>query len=126
MTAMKFDDLVKATGVTPRQIRYLISEGFVPPPSGGRTYATYSDLHVTAIRRYQRLRSLGFPPAAIHLLLDAREGIPVPIANGLTLVIAPELIGNGGDVAGITARAVAKIEELLAQEVPSERKQTAR
>eukprot|EP01035_Chromulina_nebulosa_P010379 gene10379-13951_t len=51
---------------------------------------------------------LGFPPAAIRLLLDAREGIPVPIISGLTLVIAPELIGSGGDVSGIAAKVAAK------------------
>ncbi|MEQ1882744.1 MAG: helix-turn-helix domain-containing protein [Burkholderiales bacterium] len=126
MTGLKFDDLVSITGTTPRQIRYLIAEGFVPPPAGGRTYATYSDVHVTAIRRYDRLRSLGFPPAAIRLLLDAREGVPVPIANGLTLVIAPELIGSGGDVDGIAAKAAAKVKELLSQGVPDERKHAAR
>lgn len=125
MTGLKFDDLVSITGTTPRQIRYLIAEGFVPPPTGGRTYATYSDVHVTAIRRYDRLRSLGFPPAAIRLLLEAREGIPVPIANGLTLVIAPELIGSGGDVPGMATKAAAKVEELLRPGVPKDRKKHA-
>lgn len=98
----------------------------MPPPTGGRTHATYSNVHVTAIGRYERLRSLGFPPAAIRLLLDAREGIPVPIVNGLTLVIAPDLIFSGGDVAGIAAKCATKIEELLSKEAPDERKQTAR
>ncbi|MBB6124899.1 helix-turn-helix domain-containing protein [Sphingobium subterraneum] len=126
MTGLKLDDLVGATGATPRHIRYLIAEGFMPPPMGGRTYATYSAVHVTAIRRYERLRSLGFPPAAIRLLLDAREGIPVPIMPGLTLVIAPELIGSGGDVATIAAKGAMKIEELLSKEAPDERKHAAR
>ena len=120
MTGLTFDDLVNVTGNTPRQIRYLIAEGFVPPPVGTRASAPYSDVHVTAIRRYERMRSLGFPPAAIRLLLDAREGIPVPIVSGLTLVIAPEMIGSGGDVAGIAARVAAKVEELLSQEAPPE------
>ena len=123
---MKFDELVSVTGTTPRQIRYLIAEGFVPPPTGGRTYATYSDVHVTAIRRYDRLRRLGFPPAAIRLLLEAREGIPVPIADGLTLVVAPDLIGRGGDVAGMAAKAAAKIEELLSEGLTDDPKLVAR
>ncbi|MBP8672005.1 MAG: MerR family transcriptional regulator [Sphingomonadaceae bacterium] len=126
MTGLKLDDLVGATGATPRHIRYLIAEGFMPPPTGGRTHATYSNVHVTAIGRYERLRSLGFPPAAIRLLLDAREGIPVPIVNGLTLVIAPDLIFSGGDVAAIAAKCATKIEELMSKEAPDERKQTAR
>ena len=126
MSSLKFDELVEITGTAPRQIRYLIAEGFVPPPTGGRTYATYNDVHVTAIRRYDRLRSLGFPPAAIRLLLDAREGIPVPVIDGLTLVIAPELIGAGGDVADIAAKAAAKIADILSQEAPDARRNAAR
>lgn len=115
---MKFDELVKSTGVAGRQIRYLISEGFVPPPTGGRTYATYGDIHVRAINRYDRLRSLGFPPAAIRLLLGAKEGIPVPIIPGLTLVIAPELIGSEDNANAIAAKAAGKIVELLSKEAP--------
>lgn len=126
MSALKFDDLVSATGVTPRQIRYLISEGFVPPPTGGRAHAAYSYVHVAEIRRYHRLRSLGFPPAAIRLLLNAKEGIPVPIVPGLTLVVAPELIGSGVDVSTIGAKCAEKIEQLLAKEAPDERDQAAR
>lgn len=126
MSGLKFDDLVRITGTTARQIRYLIAEGFVPPPTGGRTYASYSDVHVTAIRRYDRLRSLGFPPAAIRLLLDAREGIPVPITNGLTLVIAPELIGSGVDVSDVAARTAAKVKELLSPGGADDRKHAAR
>lgn len=120
MTGLKFEDLVDQTLTTPRQIRYLIAEGFVPPPLGGRTYATYNAGHVEAIRRYNRLRRLGFPPAAIRLLLDAREGVPVPIADGLTLVIAPELIGRGEDVAALAAKAAAKVEEVLSGEAQDE------
>lgn len=113
---MKFDELVQATGVAPRQIRYLVAEGFVPPPRGGRTYATYGQDHVTAIVRYERLRGLGFPPAAIRLLLDAREGIPVPVTSGITLVISPDLIGSNADRAPILAKIAASLELILSRE----------
>jgi DNA-binding transcriptional MerR regulator len=124
--SMKFDELVSVTGTAGRQIRYLISEGFVPPPAGGRAYATYGDEHVAAIRRYDRLKSLGFPPSAIRLLLDAKEGVPVPIGAGLTLVVAPELLGSGVDPAPFIANAAGKIEELLSKEKPVVRKRSAR
>jgi MerR family copper efflux transcriptional regulator len=113
---MKFDDLVIATGVAPRQIRYLIAEGFCPPPTGGRTYATYGQAHVTAITRYERLRDLGFPPAAIRLLLNAREGIPVPVVDGVTLIVAPELIGSGADPAPMLEAIRARLGMLLSRE----------
>ena len=95
-----------------------IAEGFVPSPRGGRTYATYGQDHVTAIFRYDRLKSLGFPPAAIRLLLEAREGIPVPVADGITLVIAPDRIGGGADLGPILALVAASLEGLLARPVP--------
>lgn len=91
---MHIRDLIARTGTTERQVRYLISEGFVPAPRGGRSNADYGEDHVAAILRYGRLRDLGFPPAAIRLLLEAREGAPFPVEPGITLVIDPDLIGS--------------------------------
>lgn len=122
---MKLDELSTITGATIRQIRFLISEGFVPSPEGGRTYATYGDPHVQAIRRFQRLKGLGFPNAAIRLLLDAREGVPVPVMDGLTLVIAPDLIGKTVNVDQIAIQTEAKLREALAGDVPKARKRAA-
>lgn len=95
---MNIRELVARTGVAERQVRYLIAEGFVPPPSGGRSNADYGEDHVVAIVRYTRLRDLGFPPAAIKLLLQSREGAPFPVAPGVTLVVDPQLLGSGTPV----------------------------
>src|SRR5215468_11834508 len=95
---MKIGELAALTGVAERQVRYLIAEGFIPAPHGGRANADYGDDHVAAIIRYTRLRDLGFPPAAIKLLLESREGAPFPVAPGLTLVIDPKLLGSGAPV----------------------------
>jgi MerR family copper efflux transcriptional regulator len=88
-------ELVRLTGVAERQVRFLIAEGFMPPPGGGRANADYGDDHVAAIGRYMRLHDLGFPPAAIRILLQAEEGVPFPIAPGITLVVAPGMLGSG-------------------------------
>lgn len=90
---MNLRALTKAAGVSERQVRYMIAEGFMPAPRGGRAAADYGEDHLEAIRRYQALRRLGFPPAAIRILLEAREGVPFPVAPGVTLVIDPSLIG---------------------------------
>lgn len=95
---MKLTELMERTGVADRQVRYLISEGFVPSPRGGRAHAEYDDEHVAAILRYTRLHELGFPPAAIKLLLQAREGTPFPVAPGVTLVVDPDLLASGKPV----------------------------
>lgn len=65
-------ELTRSAGVAARQVRYLIAKRFIPAPRGGRASAEYGDDPVAAIRRYRRLRELGFPPAATKLL--AREG----------------------------------------------------
>ena len=101
------------TGTTERQVRYLITEGFVPSPSGGRANADYGDEHVTAIARYGRLRDLGFPPAAIKLLLQAQEGAPFPVAPGITLVISPDLLGAGTPVEPVVDRVRTLLTDLF-------------
>ena len=106
---MQMRELIRRTGVTERQVRYLIAEGFMPGPAGGRATADYGEDHVATIRRYGRLRELGFPPAAIKLLLAAREGTPFPVAPGITLVVSPDAIAGGMDASPV----VREIEILL-------------
>jgi MerR family transcriptional regulator, copper efflux regulator len=110
---MKMRGLTRRTRVTERQVRYLIAEGFVPPPRGARATADYGEDHVAAIRRYNRLRELGFPPAAIKLLLQAREGAPFAVAPGITLIIDPDLLGGGAPTAPLIERVAKLLNELL-------------
>lgn len=112
---MHIRELAAATGIAERQVRYLIAEGFMPPPRGGRAMADYTDDHVTAIQRYQRLRELGFPPAAIRVLLRSGEGAPFPIVPGITLVVDPVLLGSGVEPAPLLSRLTALLAEILAK-----------
>jgi MerR family transcriptional regulator, copper efflux regulator len=95
---MNMQELSERTGVAERQIRYLIAEEFIPAPTGGRATADYSDTHINGIERYVRLKSLGFAPAAIKVLLQAGQGVPFVVEPGLTLIIDPQLIASGQDV----------------------------
>ena len=108
---MRLTELIAQTGIAERQVRYLISEGFIPPPTGGRANADYGEDHVAGIRRYMRLRELGFPPAAIKLLLGARDGTPFPVVPGITLLISPDMVASGADVAPL----LAQIQTILTQ-----------
>ena len=110
---MKIGELTALTGVAERQVRYLIAEGFVPAPRGGRANADYGDEHVEAIGRYTRLRELGFPPAAIKLLLEARAGAPFPVAPGITLVVDPDVLGSGTDVGPLIERIATLLSDLM-------------
>ena len=112
---MNIHDLTALTGETARQVRYLIAEGLMPPPDGGRANADYGEAHVAAIRAYQRLRALGFRPAAIRLLREGRGGpLTIPLAPGLALSLDPALLaGAAGPPPDVQALA-ARIAELLA------------
>jgi MerR family transcriptional regulator, copper efflux regulator len=99
---MNIRELAALTGTPERQIRYLIAEGFMPSPSGGRANASYGDEHAEAIRRYSSLRSLGFPPAAIKRLFETGQGAPFPVMPGVTLLIAPDLLSRESDPQAIT------------------------
>lgn len=115
---MNIRELTAETGIAERQVRYLISEGFVPPPTGGRANADYGEEHLSAINRYMRLRELGFPPAAIKLLLQAREGAPFAVSPGITLVVDPELLASATPVRPLMAR-IEKILTDLLKEAPN-------
>src|SRR6516162_1287277 len=114
---MNIRELTSRTGVAERQIRYLIAEGFISPPRGGRANADYDEDHVAAIIRYTRLRDLGFPPAAIKLLLQTREGAPFPVASGVTLVLDPKLLGSGTPVEPIIHSIRRLLTDLLEEPV---------
>jgi MerR family transcriptional regulator, copper efflux regulator len=114
---MRIRDLIARVGIAERQVRYLIAEGFIPPPRGGRANADYGDDHVAAIDRYIRLRDLGFPPAAIKLLLQAREGAPFTVAPGITLVVDPKLLAAGTPVQPIVERIQSLLTDLLKEPV---------
>lgn len=111
--AMNIRDLISRTGIPERQVRYLIAEGFMPAPRGGRANAEYGDDHVTAIERYRRLHALGFPPAAIKLLLHSTEGVPFQVAPGITLVVSPDRLGSGEPVRPLMERLKTLLTDLL-------------
>ena len=110
---MHIRELCARTGIVERQVRYLIAEGIVPAPRGGRARADYGDDHVAAVRRYLRLRELGFPPAAIRLLAQTGEGAPFAVAPGITLVIDPGLLASGTDPEPAIDRMAALLRDLL-------------
>ncbi len=108
---MRIHELTEKAKISERQVRYLIAEGFIPGPHGGRANAQYGDEHLRGIRRYTRLRELGFPPAAIRLLLSAREGTPFPVAPGITLLVSPDVIASGMPVEPL----LTQLDELLSR-----------
>ncbi|MDE2835193.1 MAG: MerR family transcriptional regulator [Bacteroidota bacterium] len=114
---MTMQELTHLTGITARQARYLIAEGFMPAPTGGRAHAKYGEAHLSAIWRYQRLRAAGFAPASIRLLLKTRTGVPVEVIPGVTLVVDPKLIASNTPVTGLSARISTALEQVLSVKI---------
>ncbi|WP_018183098.1 MerR family transcriptional regulator [Kaistia granuli] len=78
--------------VTARFVRFLVAEGVIPPPRGGRANADYGADHLNGIRRYLSLRGLGLSAARVKEIVAgaADIGIPVLIAPGITLILDPK------------------------------------
>ena len=113
---MNITELAEEVGETPRQIRYLIAEGFIPNPDGSRARPEYRESHVEAIRRYQRLRQ-DYKPAQIRILLAAeaneRDGERIVLAPGVTLVVTPALLSPDTHPRAIGDLAEAALDALL-------------
>ena len=76
---MNMAGLNAETGTTPRQIRYLIVNGLMSPPTGGRAHAQYGEEHVQAVRWYTKLRSLGL---GLDEIRKVRESLSAPPLAG--------------------------------------------
>jgi DNA-binding transcriptional MerR regulator len=106
-------------GETPRQIRFLIAEGFMPPPTGGRARARYGAEHVEAVRRYRWLRRR-FSPAQIKVLLaTAGDALRLPVAPGIDLLVDLALIGPNLDAGRIAERVRDVLADLPRTETPA-------
>ena len=109
---MTLRELTEVVGVAPRQVRYMIAEGFVPPPVGGRAHASYGEEHVEAIRRYMRLRGLGFTPCVDSGSAAGRgRRADSQWRDGITLVVPPELFASGEPVEPLLRRIEALLRE---------------
>jgi DNA-binding transcriptional MerR regulator len=88
-------ELSKQLGETERNIRFLIAEGVVPAPRGTRAMPEYGPAHADAIRRYQRLKVLGFKLAQIKVMSPDADVETIELAPGLSLridrAVAPDL-----------------------------------
>ncbi len=122
--ALKLTELIAAGGggqVTPRFVRFLISEGVIPPPTGGRAHADYGEAHLRGIVSYLRLRRLGFSLAqSKEIILTGREAtLPVRLAPGLALHVDFAEFARDASLSDLVERfreAVATIRDALPHE----------
>jgi MerR family transcriptional regulator, copper efflux regulator len=123
---MRIQELTERTGETARTVRFLIAEGVMPPPSGGRALAEYSDAHLAAIRRYQRLRAAGYKISAIRLLIERDEAVSLAIAPGISLQLDPTVTGSALDAEAIGRLVTAALTDFLKETPDAELRHAAR
>lgn len=105
---MNKEDLEMATGVSARNVRFLISEGILPPPEGNGRSARYTEEHLRILRIYSHAKSEGV--ASLDVIrrrvaaetegpgrLDERPGGRVEVMDGLALQIDEERLA-GADI----------------------------
>jgi hypothetical protein len=108
-------ELIKAVGderVNPRFVRFLIAEGAIPGPSGGRANAEYEERHADGIRRYLSMRDLGLSAERTKEIVAGFVAgeIPVPIAPGLTLLIHPSRLSQVPNTKAVAAEITRAIQ----------------
>jgi MerR family copper efflux transcriptional regulator len=107
---VKIQELEEQSGQPARLIRFLIGEEVVPPPSGGRRFAEYGEVHVKALAVYAAAKAEG---------VQSLDVIRVRVAEGratTVFAVAPgiEMHIKDGSVADI-ADFVERVRKMAAE-----------
>jgi DNA-binding transcriptional MerR regulator len=89
---MTLAELADRLGIPPRQIRFMIAEGILPPATQtGRAADGYDDTHVSKGQRYLALYRLGMKPGSIKVLMAFDDAVPILQSHGVELRVDPQL-----------------------------------
>jgi DNA-binding transcriptional MerR regulator len=100
-------ELAELAEMPVRNVRYLISEGFVDQPAareGVKLGRDYGDRHLLQLRTYKKLRDAGLSQQAIRLMTEGREPSDVEqglqetvrtVVPGIEMRIVPALVPEG-------------------------------
>lgn len=103
-------ELADRLGIPPRQIRFMISEGVLPPAARtGRSADAYDETHVTKGQRYLALHRMGMKPGSIKVLMAFDDAIPILQGHGVELRIDPQVPPEELEVEAILAAVGAAI-----------------
>lgn len=107
---MTLAELAERIGTAPRQIRFLIAEGILPPANKtGRAADAYGDDHVIRAQRYLALHRMGMKPASIKVLMAFDDAVPIVQSGGVELRVSPDISPDAIDVDAIVAEITAAL-----------------
>lgn len=96
---MTLAELADRLGIQPRQIRFMIAEGILPPASKtGRSADAYEEAHVLKGQRYLALYRMGMKPGSIKVLMAFDDAVPILQEGGIELRIDPRIAPQELDV----------------------------
>ncbi len=109
--SMTLSELAERLDIPPRQIRFMIAEGILPPASRtGRSADGYDEAHVEKALRYLALHRLGMKPGSIKVLMAFDDAVPILQTNGVELRVEPSVSPADLDVDAILAAARTALE----------------
>ena len=99
---MTLAELADRLGIQPRQIRFMIAEGILPPAAKtGRSADAYEEAHVVKGQRYLALHRMGMKPGSIKVLMAFDDAVPILQEGGVELRIDPQVVPQELDVEAI-------------------------
>ena len=99
---MTLAELADRLGIPPRQIRFMIAEGILPPAARtGRSADAYDDTHVTKGQRYLALHRMGMKPGSIKVLMAFDDAVPILQGHAVELRVDPQVPPEELDVDAI-------------------------
>ena len=99
---MTLAELADRLGIQPRQIRFMIAEGILPPAAKtGRSADAYEEAHVVKGQRYLALYRMGMKPGSIKVLMAFDDAVPILQEGGIELRIDPQVTPHELDVEAI-------------------------
>jgi len=100
--SMTLAELADRLGIQPRQIRFMIAEGILPPAAKtGRSADAYEEAHVVKGQRYLALYRMGMKPGSIKVLMAFDDAVPILQEQGIELRIDPQMAPQELDVEAI-------------------------
>jgi DNA-binding transcriptional MerR regulator len=120
MERYRLADLVSATGVTPRTIRFYIAEGLLPPPEGAGPAAVYTTAHHDRLLLINRLKDRYLPLREIRRRLAPMTDDEVRTELQQLAEVAPAAPEGGAAMMSqqASAAAVDYLDEVLGRRVP--------
>jgi hypothetical protein len=108
---MTLSELAERLNIPPRQIRFMIAEGILPPAAKtGRSADAYEEAHVVRGQRYLALYRMGMKPGSIKVLMAFDDAVPILQANGVELRVGPSVSPDTLDIDSILAVVRAALE----------------